>query len=302
MRVFVYIVLFVSAAMTPLSASPQDLDVTKVVEAHEAYTARDSKRNRDRLLAALESYQDDATVETVRAYRAILNADIGSGRFNRIRESALATATHLEPVSDILPKLYIEAKFFAAIGLFNGRQDPDAITEMAHVQGLSASVSDDAGDRPDWATDLRWKSEAWRMAMSAYFMSIGARHPSDSSIEAILDLYSPNETPLDPSAPQPETKLPQCAGKVIQKPKLRYSAKQSFNGMYGAVILGLEFDPNGAVVNPRVLASVPVDEFDERSIAVVNKWKFEPEDPSQVGVTCRIENSSVVQPLLFSLR
>ena len=303
MRVFICFVFALFAASSFFEASAQELDVTEIVEAHEAYTARDSYRNRNRLLAALEAYQDDAAIETVQAYRAILANDVESGRFSRIRESALATAAHLEPVSDILPKLHIEAKFFAAIALFNGRQDSDAIIEMAHVQGLAQSIVAEAGSRPDWASDFRWKAEAWRMAMEAYFMSTNARYPSELKVQSVLDEYPYSEQPAseDGACIQAEETLPRCPAKMGQKPKLRYSAKQAFKGMYGAVILGFETDADGRVVNPRVLASIPSEEFDQRSLDVIGQWRLEAENPEDVGVKCRLNNSNVVQPLTFYL-
>ena len=303
MRFFAFILFVAFAGFPPPNAKAQELDVTEIVEAHEAYTARDSNRNRNRLLAALEDYQDDAAVETVQAYRAILANDIESGRYSRIRESALATAAHLEPVADVLPKLHIEAKFFAAIALFNGRQDSDAMIEMAHVQGLAQSIVDETGSRPDWATDLRWKAEAWRMAMEAYFMSTNARYPSEPKVQSVLDKYPYSEQSVteEGESLQAEETLPRCPAKMVQKPRLRYSAKQAFKGMYGAVILGFQTDSDGRVVNPRVLASIPSEEFDQRSLDVVGQWRLEAENPEDVGVTCRLNNSNVVQPLTFSL-
>ena len=97
-----------------------------------------------------------------------------------------------------------------------------------------------------------------------------------------------------------ENKLPQCEGKMIQRPKMRYPSGKAMRGMFGAVILGFELDQDGNVVDPKILASVPIEEFDDRSLETVGKWRFKPDDSDQVGVSCRVERSNVVQPIVLS--
>lgn len=304
MRIFAWLCLAGIVVLVAASSFAQDLDVTDAVAAHEAFVEDPSKPNRSNLLGALEAYQGDATVETVNAYLALLKGDTSSGKYRDMRESALATSLHLEPVAEILPKQYMEAKYIAALAYFNTRQNSDAILEMAHVEGFTKAFVDEIGEKPEWAEDLRWKSDAWGMAMEAYFKSAKERHPSSEEVDEILASYGADEASLNDQAMQSlnESGLPQCSGTMIQRPKLRYPAGKAMRGMFGAVILGLEFDTEGNVINPRVLASIPIEEFDEKSLRVVGKWRYKPDDPEQVGVSCRLERTDVVQPLIFQMR
>lgn len=294
--------VFTCFAVPDLEA--QDLDVTSVVEKHEAFTASATDDTRRALLDALAAYKSDPTVETVQAYLALMKSDTGSAEYSEMRETALATAAHLEPVSEILPRQYIEAKYVAAVSYFNHRQNADAILEMAHVEGFTRHFVDDVGEHPDWANDLKWQADAWGMAMEAYFESSRERYPGRDEVNAILDTYGSLEEAayIGASETAVEYSLPHCPGQMIQRPKMRYPAGKAMRGMFGAVILGLEFDSEGNVINPRVLASIPVEEFDEKSLRVVGKWRYKADEPDQVGVTCRLERTDVVQPLVFEIR
>lgn len=118
MRIFAWLCLVGIVVSVAASSFAQDLDVTDAVAAHEAFVEDPSKQNRSNLLGALEAYQGDATVETVNAYLALLKGDTSSGKYRDMRESALATSLHLEPVAEILPKKYMEAKYLAALAYF----------------------------------------------------------------------------------------------------------------------------------------------------------------------------------------
>ena len=296
------VAVFACFAVPDLEA--QDLDVTSVVEKHEAFIASANSDTRRDLLAALGAYDDDPTVETVQAYLALMKSDTAGANYPDMRETALATATHLKPVSEILPRQYIEAKYIAAVSYFNHRQNADAILEMAHVEGFTRHFVDDVGEHPDWANDLKWRADAWGMAMEAYFESSRERYPGRDKVNAILETYGSLEQAARIGASQSpvEYALPHCPGQMIQRPKMRYPAGKAMRGMFGAVILGLEFDLEGNVINPKVLASVPEEEFDEKSLRVVGKWRYKPDEPDQVGVTCRLERTDVVQPLVFEIR
>lgn len=139
--------------------------------------------------------------------------------------------------------------------------------------------------------------------MEAYFLSARKRFPGDDEIDAILAGYNADSPSLNARARQSseEYALPFCSGEMVQKPAMRYRMRDVRKGRFGAVILGFELDQEGRVVNPVVLASVPEEHFDDRSMRIVGKWRFKPDDPDAVGVTCRLNRSNVIQPLLFSL-
>ena len=115
-------------------------DTQAVVEAHEAFSKKANKKTRNALLIALNSYSGEPTLETVNAYVAVLQADVNARQDYLTKESGLAMAEHLEPVRDVLPKQYAEARFIGAVGLFNHTQARQAQLEMAHVKGFTHSL------------------------------------------------------------------------------------------------------------------------------------------------------------------
>ncbi len=304
MRVLLVLSLIWIGAMAPHSAVAQELDNTEIVIASDAFAATPSENTRAALVNALAAYDGDPTVQSVNAYVSLLLYDSNGDSSKALHESASAATTHLQSVADILPKQYLEARFLAALAQFNLDQSTEAMIEMAHVEGRARSHRDNIGEHPDWANSLKWKADAWGMAMDAYFESKGDRHPRDSEIQAILAQYDSDDAAMDARAARSldENGLPFCAGRMIQRPAMRYPAGKAMRGRFGAVILELEFDSEGKVINPKVLASVPFEEFDDRSLRTVGKWKFKPENPREVGVSCRLNRDSVVQPLVFQLR
>ena len=293
---------FIFACLLSFSfaATAQEPDISGVLAAQTSFANGPSDKTRDDLLAALTDYSGPPTVETVNAYMALVSSDSAGGDAATMRESALAATTHLEPVKEILPQQFAETKYIAAVAYFNDDPVPDAMLEMAHVEGFAKAYRDSLGEHPAWANKLRWKADAWGMAMQAYFESDRKRPPSDAQINAILATY-PVQQDAASEDTEAEPKLPQCSGKMIQRPKMRYPSGKAMRGMYGAVILGFGLDPDGRVVNPEILASVPIEEFDEKSLKTVGKWRYKPDDPDQVGVSCRLERSNVVQPLIFQI-
>lgn len=282
----------------------QDFDITEIVAAQDAYVDAPTKDNRAILLQALADYSGEATVETVRAHHTVMTNDAQAGDYDAMYESASAARIHYEPVADLIQKQFAEASFIAAVARFNSDLESDAMTAMAHVQGFATAQRNEAGERADWAQDLMYKSDAWVMTMGAYFRSVREHHASDTEIEEILSTYGADDATINAIAVagEDESGLPFCSGTMQQKPKLRYPRRKYLKGMFGAVILGLEFDAEGQVINPVILASVPLEEFDERSLQTVGKWRFKPDAPEQVGVTCRLNRTNVVQPLVFQFR
>ena len=304
MRIFSLLILSLMLWGFGAAGQAQDLDVTEIVSAHDALAQSADKQTRAALAEALDRYQGDPTVESVNAHLALVMSDTMASEYVNMRSSALSAAAHLEPVADILPRQYAEAKYVAAVALFNHRQKSEAMLEMAHVEGFVRQQIGEDGELPEWAEDLKWKADAWGLAMKAYYLSERDKHPSDDEIDAILKSYNVDEGALNSRAmlTEDEAGLPHCPGRMIQRPKMRYPSGKAMRGMFGAVILGLEFDAEGNVINPKVLASVPIEEFDEKSLQVVGQWRFKPDEPDEVGVTCRLERSNVVQPLTFQIR
>ena len=300
--ILAFVLLWTYAALLP-SSFAQDLDVTEIVAAKQAFSAQANEDTRAALFDALAAYDGDATVESVNAYMALLLHDATGDSIEDMYQSATAATAHFEPVSDILPKHYLEARFMAAVGLFNVEHAPEAMEEMAHVRGRAYRIHDATGERPDWATSLRWKSDAWVLAMRAYFESVDEAHPSENDIEAILATYDADTFAINARSRSADAErgLPLCPGKLVQRPKLSHPADVINRGRFGAVILSLELDDDGNVVAPEVRASVPGNYFDKKSLRVVKRWKFRAHDQDAAGTACRLNRKNVVLPIIFQL-
>lgn len=304
MRLILTLGLLISLSAICFQAKAQELDVTEIVAASDAFTVDPSETSRTALVGALADYAGDPTVQSVNAYVSLLLHDGASGDNENLYETASAATVHLEPVADILPKQYLEARFLAAVAQFNLSQSQDAMIEMAHVEGRSRAYTDQLGERPEWATSLKWQADAWGMAMDAYFESSRESHPGADEIQSILASYGSDVASRNALAERSldENGLPFCRGKMIQRPAMKHPSGPYYRGQFGSVILEFDLDAEGQVINPRVLASVPQAVFDEKSMRVVGKWKFKPENRREVGVTCRLERSNLIQPLTFELR
>ena len=302
MRFLLSFLLALICGTAPFSVA-QENDISAVMAAQDTYAADLTPETRAALLSELAAYPGEATIETMNAYLTVLANDSITGDPSALRESGQATAVHLEPFADIVPKQYVDARFLGAVSAFNADLDPEALTELAHVEGFVSGLRDDTDTKPDWASALGYRAQAWRLAMRAYFQSMDDPHPSMDDIDAVLASYGADAIAINARAGNPteDNALPHCPGRMRQSPALKYPYRKAKAGVVGAVILGLEFDPDGNVINPKVLASVPFEAFDAKSLRVVNQWRFKPTRSRDVGVTCRLERTNVVQPLVFLL-
>ncbi|MEM9572351.1 MAG: energy transducer TonB [Pseudomonadota bacterium] len=299
-NLFMILATICLAGLAPNMAA-QDLDITEIASAKAAYDESQTDARRAALLLALDNYQGDATVETVNAHLIVMTHDTVAGRYADIRESAMAAAHHLEPVKEIIPQQYIESKFVAATALFNGDADPEAMREMTHVQGFAKQFRSADGEHPDWAVGLRWKAEAWVMAMDSFFESERDKHPSSDELDAILDTY-PVTGDRPESPPETVSALPFCDGRIRQSPKMRYPGNAAEDGVVGAVIVAFDLDADGKVINPKVRAAIPNDAFEDTILKTISKWSYRADKRKEVGVTCRIERTNVVMPFTFLLK
>ena len=296
--------LMLFAGIVSLPATAQGDDVTGIVAAKDAFSASPTDANRGALIAALAGYNGNATVQSVSAYVRLLMHDALSEDDAQLVQSASLATAHMEPVSDILPKHYLEARFLAAVARFNQDPDPDLMLEMAHIEGRARAFTDTLGEHPAWAETLKWKADAWGMAMGAYFESQRERYPSDDDIQRVLALYGADVATRNARADRAlnEEGLAFCRGRLIQRPAIKYPTGQRRRARIGAVIMEFDVDSGGEVINPRVRASVPEGVFDEKTTDVVGKWKFRPDNRNAVGVSCRLERKNIVVPVTFVMR
>ncbi|MEL8054549.1 MAG: TonB family protein [Pseudomonadota bacterium] len=303
-----YLLVIISIFSLPFVAGAQTAapDVTEVVSAYEAWKADPKDRKKRKAIKeALAAYTGEPAVETLNAHIGLLGYSLQNDRPGMLRETAIAAATHLEPVADIVPQQYGEAAYIAAAALFNDQQDPDAMLEMANIEGRMYALRTGEGDRPQFAEDLYWQAQAWRGAMDAYFTSADLEQKVDQeSIQAILARWNATDDDINSRASksgETSKRLPFCKGKLIQSPRMRYPGRASRKGMLGSLILRYNFDASGRITEPQVLASIPFDDFDERVKSTVVQWVWQPDNAESVGQTCRVERRNIVQQFIFAL-
>ena len=299
---FLAVLFAIIALSIVMSSWAQEASLDNIDRAMGDYEANPSSKNRKALLEALATYDGPPSNESVLAYMAVLRNDGQSGAYETVYESASATAAHLEPVANILPRQYLEARFIAATASFNGTQNTDSMLEMAHIQGLASHQRDETQRQPEWAETLMHNAEAWRMAMETYYTSNNVRKVPIQQADLIASEYRlsvPYSAP--PERGEVEYELPHCDGTFVQKPEMRYSRRKANKGMFGALLVRFEFDAEGKVANPEILASVPAQNFDDDVLRTIKKWNYKPAAGEAPGVTCRLNRSNVIQPFSFYL-
>jgi len=303
MRILISLILLWTTALFANSAQAQT-STAEITQASDALVASPSPETRDRLFELLAEYTGPPNVQSVSAYIGLLAYEQEQQNHETLLNAATAAAAHFQPASEIIPKPYLEARFLQALARFNRDRDPAAMIEMAHVEGQARAYQTHIGEQPAWASALKWKADAWGMAMDAYFESEKDAHPSDEEIQAVLALYGSDLAARRALAARAldENGLALCAGRMIQRPAMRFPKVQAMRDLFGAVILEFDLDDQGEVQNPIVLASVPIAAFDEDALRTVEKWRFKPDRPREVGQSCRLNRSSIVQPLVFQLR
>lgn len=309
MRFFVAVAFVFMLSLSTASGEDAPPDTSAIEAAHAAWTAKANRKTRKALDTALEAYDGPPTTATVLAHLARVKEDGIDGRVSALRRSASAAADHIEPAKVQLPQQYLELRYIAAASLFNDRQKPDAMIEMAHVQGEAymyqeASKEDDSAFR-----DLHNNARAWGMAMEAYFNTRDESAPAYSEIEAILAAYDADTETTNAKARVGETskpdtgakRLPFCEGELEMIPKLKYPKSSLRKGVVGAVIFEFDHDENGAVINPRVLASVPDEGFKDEAMKTVKRWSYKAAEHEQPGTTCRLERKNLQLPAIFEI-
>lgn len=244
------------------------------------------------------------TSVSVSAFRDVYVSALQKQDWLNLSKSAEQAAEHFKLGGDPVPQFRMEAKLLAVSSAFNYGPKSPQLSDMAHLRGELGrmrqlfDIEHPDEDYPEWLESSYWSANAWEVAISAYFSSIGQKAISDKDIEEIVDSYLVD---LPVKTDDEEGKLPMCEGTFVQKPSIKYPPIAGFRGRVGAVILGFRFDEAGKVRDAKVLAAVPTDGFRDEVIKAVSQWYFKPdEDPKTAG--CRLEHNKVVQTYAFAIQ
>lgn len=290
------LILFICAFTSNISALAQAASSKEQIEqATIAFSDSPTADARRHLNDLLSTYQGPPTVQSINGHLTLFYHDAPSEDFSLIRETATATFNHLEPVSEIMPRQYLDARFLAAVAAFNAEKDENTPYELAHVQGLSKQVEPD-GAWPDWAKSTHYLARAWGLATVADLEADEEKTVSRETYDEIINGYPPR-TPVRPEYGA----LPNCDGEFRNRAKVKYPRIAAKQGQWGAVILQYDLNDEGRVTNESVLAAIPEGAFEQAALKWVKKYRFRAENRDQVGVTCRLNRRGIVQDLVFQI-
>jgi len=302
LAVFVGPLSFSDAHAQESAASAPDQSALQAV--YEAFVAKPGNKSRKALSAELDAYAGAPTTLSIKAHMARVNEDSDGNGYRQLRKSSQAAIQHIEPVAGQIMQVYADLRLVSAVALFNDTQDKDAVYEMAHLKGwLGELKASEESAQPEWINPLYWRSEAWLLAMNAYYSSARKTEPSEEEIESILALYEPSGKALEFKSEPIEAEddgLPFCGGELNMSPKLSYPRGNARKGMFGSVILRFGYDDEGGVIGIEPLAAIPIDGFKDDAARTVKKWKWIPDEGQAPGIDCTLERSNVVLPLVYA--
>ena len=70
--------------------------------------------------------------------------------------------------------------------------------------------------------------------------------------------------------------------------------------MVGSIFLQMSLNEAGEVVAPKVLAAVPVDGFEEKTLKTVSKWRWVKDEDAEAD--CRLSRNKIILPVSFLIQ
>ncbi len=134
---------------------------------------------------------------------------------------------------------------------------------------------------------LKWRAEAWTLAIGAFLDSSYAQIGSNISTaleHRALAGAKFGQFPEDPAT----ANLPQCKARW-EGPAVKYPEEAGYRGMVGGVIARVETDSDGKVLKVEIMATVPAEAFSARVIETYSKWRLRPEKGVAAG-SCRLNS------------
>jgi hypothetical protein len=143
---------------------------------------------------------------------------------------------------------------------------------------------------------LKWKAEAWAIAIESY--TVSSYEQVGSNISTKLDaraLQQPNSFQY----PEPaSSRLPVCKG-GFEGERLVYPESKRFEGV-GSMIARLETDQTGKVTAVEILAAVPDESFVSNLVNTMKSWVYRPAPGLEPG-SCRLDFRNFHQKGSFRL-
>ncbi|MEO1027920.1 MAG: energy transducer TonB [Pseudomonadota bacterium] len=266
-------------------------------------------KQRKALDEALGAIVDRApSLLSVVAFQRRYSSDLSAqSNWGRAAESAGDAADHFAQAKGVIGMQWSDARTSELAARFNNKRAEQTVLNMAkHERDLGIMINearDDEGNYPEWLDDHKYRADAWRMAMEAYFLTnkpkTTAQRLINEAKEVVGEFGGPTVPPgVDEEEPEQEG-LPFCAGRFDMKPSLQYPSGAAQRGLFGAAIMRITV-ADGEVSEVEALAAVPFEGFKESAAKTIAKWKWITTDDG-VGVTCGLDRENIVLPLTFSL-
>ena len=288
-------------------AVPDAHPLTSAVLLHASTHWLENKgETREALLAALNARLAVEGVDLISANGAeiLYSNDWQKGDWSALEESApIAIELLGRGQAGLLPRLR-RAELVAAAANFlnqrrnlnNSRNDTYGVMADVHDQIVANLDDDEYASIRSRLWPLKWESEAWANAMAAYLTSDYSG--IDTLIQRKLDprpLVSPSVGYI---AEDPElAPYPLCEGSFEGR-RIRYPSNRAFAGVVGSVIVRLETDDKGEVIDSELLASIPLESFSEAVLKAVSTWRYEPAKDADLR-SCRLQSSNRVLRVTF---
>ena len=286
---------------------PDDFPLTSAVLLWAAeYKLSGSAEMRDALAVSLRQRAEIEGVDLITAAgaEALYSGDWVTGDWERVIESAgLAVELMGRDPDGLIPRMR-RAQMIGAAADFLYKKDRltksrnETYHAMADVHdAIAADIdADTEGRMRSQLWPLKWQAEAWAHSMEAYLTSDYAQ------IDSLISTKVEARRLVHPNVPYVETSpelaaFPVCPGEFKGK-RMTYPSSRAFSGLVGSVLVRIETDERGKVINTELLASVPLEGFAETVLEKARTWTYRPDRDADLR-QCRVEFNNYTYKVSF---
>ncbi|WP_084395849.1 energy transducer TonB [Henriciella aquimarina] len=302
------------AAGKPLPGNAVQAEDIALLEAYAAWRQKPGGKRRKALNKALEPLVPrDVTTLTLAAFHNRYLRDMVDHDWREAKDSAGEAATHFAPFKDVIGEYWSNAKIATIASGFNYDPDTDHALAMARHHVELGKMGHGLEERPAWLEHNWYVTQAWEMAISAYFHSGGGRKLGsllngpdpdrlDRQVDEIMaELDTLEYAPRAEAAASEENAdaLPYCDGTFDMKPAIRYPHGAARQGMFGAMIAQIAVK-DLKVSDVEILAAVPSATFEESAEETIRQWTWKVET-GVPGETCTGDRPKIILPIVYAL-
>jgi TonB family protein len=261
------------------------------------------KALRDALVTRSASPGLDMT--SVLAWETLYLADSAKSDLVNIEKDAAAAAAFMSRVPALLVRQRSAELHAASAAFIAGRNRVtkgknsyyDAMADL-HDRIVADITNAQSPNQQALLWPLKWRAEAWALAMQAYLGSTYSQIGSNISTDLqARRLVRPSfaQYPEDPES----ANQPLCEGSFSGR-RMTYPSSKAYRGLVGSVIARMETAPNGKVTKVEVLAAIPVDGFDDKVVETLGTWTYKADKNAKQG-GCRLNSRNLIYRVTFNI-